>query len=91
MDFRAAEAQLADARVGQKRDVLDALFQLVESREAAPLEGSAIGGGLYALRLAVEQPYTEGMLEIGNYLGNGWLGNSELLRRLGHASEADDR
>src|SRR5262249_31867648 len=78
------------SRIGQEFDVPDALLQLVENRNTAFEERAAVDRRLDALGTAIEKPHAESMLEIGDHLGNGRLGNAEVLRRLGHAAALDD-
>ena len=90
-ELRTANAQFAHPRISEKLDVLDALSQFVESGKAAPLERSAIRGRLDALSFAIEQPHAQRVLKVGDDLGHGRLRDAELLGRLGHASDPNDR
>ena len=63
---RCRHDELADGRIGKVTDVLDALPELVEHRDAAAEQRAAIQRRLHAERAAVEQPDAERMLEIGN-------------------------
>jgi hypothetical protein len=66
--LRKPDAQLTTTRVSEKLDLVDALSQLVEDREAAPEQGPTIDRWLDALRRAVEQTDTEDVFEVNKRL-----------------------
>ncbi len=85
-----SHAYLAYCRIGERRDVLHALPQFVEHGDASLDERAAIGCRLYALPAPVEQAHAEGVLQIGDRLGNGGLRHVEGTRRLAHAAGLND-
>src|SRR5262249_26613620 len=68
----------------------DALLELVENDGPALEQGAAVDRRLDTLRIAVKQAHAEGMLQIGDHLGDGRLRNAEMCRRLGHAAALHD-
>src|SRR4051794_31978224 len=68
--FGATYTQFSDARVGEKCEFLDALFELVENSPAADDKGAAVGRRLYAPATTVEQAKTEHMLHIRYRFGH---------------------
>jgi hypothetical protein len=87
----APDPQLARRRIGEEFDVLHALAQLVENRDAAPDDGLAVLRRRDAPGAAFEQAHAERMLEIGNRARDCRLRGAESLRRLGHAARLDHR
>ena len=87
----AADAQFSRRRVGHELDLVDAGAQVVEDRDAAPQQGTAVRGRLDALRAAVEQAHAEHIFEIGHHLGDDRLRDREVLRRLRHAAPVGHR
>src|SRR3979490_1851931 len=77
--------------IGQKFDVPDALLQLVVCGGTALEQHVAVDRRLDAPGAAIEKPYAERMLEIGDHLGNRGGGNTEVSRCLGHAAVLNDR
>lgn len=88
--FGAADVELASLRVGEELEFLDALFDLVEDRYAAPNERLAIGRRFNAVPAAVEQAKPERLLHIGDRFRDGRLRNRELGRCSGHAAVLHD-
>ena len=88
--LRTGDPDLADRRIGQMLDLADALFQLVEGGAAAAQHGLAVGGRRYAMRTAIEQPRTKGVLQIGDGFGYRRLGHAEPCGRPGHAARLHD-
>src|SRR4051794_10381988 len=84
--FRTPNPDLSSGWVGQKLNILDALFQFVERCDAAPFKGHAVDRCTDALRSAIEQPHAKPMLKVGNNFGYGRLRNSELLSSFAHAT-----
>src|SRR5581483_1945503 len=89
--FRAAHPHLARRRVGEPFDLPQSLLELIERRPAAAQKRLAVGGELDALRLTVEEPHSQRVLERGDYFRNGRLGDAEIRCRLRHASRFHDR
>src|SRR5205085_6705341 len=79
-----SHAYLSRGRIGKGRDVLNALPQFVEHCDASFDKRPAIRRRLYTLSAAVEQAHAEGVLQVGNRLGNGGLRHVESARRLPH-------
>jgi hypothetical protein len=90
-DLRCANPQLPGGRIGEKSDILDALTQLVEHRDAALYKRPAIGGGLDPLPAPVEKTHPERMLEIGDGFRNRRLRDTQTANGLSHAAGIDDR
>ena len=84
-----ADADLPGRRVGQEFDVLHALAQVVEDRDAALLQCEAVGRRHDAAPPAVDQSHAERVFELGNRLGYGRLRDVEAARRLAHAAGVD--
>ncbi len=85
-----ADPHFPRGRIGQEFDVPDALLQFVENSDAAFEERVAVDRRLDATGAAVEKPHSERVFEIGDHLGNGGVGNTEVSRRLGHAAALND-
>jgi hypothetical protein len=82
----AADRQFADRRVLEELQLLHALLEFVEHGGPTPQQGITVERGLDALRVAIEQPQAEGVLEIGDRLRDRGLGHCELDRGLSHAA-----
>ena len=89
--LRISNDKLTRGGIGQEFDVPDSLPQLVECHPAAREQRAGIHRRLDAARAAIEKPRAQSMLQIGDHLRHGWLGNPELYRRLGQAARLHDR
>ena len=76
--------QLACRRIGQELDILDALLEFVEHRDAAFEHRLRVDRRLDAARAAIEQADAEHVLEIRDRGRDRRLGHGELTCRLGH-------
>src|SRR4029453_7886135 len=72
-----SDPQFPRRRIGKELNVLDALSQLVEDRDAAFDERAAIRRWLDAARAAIEQAYAEGVFQLGNRSRQGGLGRPQ--------------
>ena len=89
--LRSADAQLADVRIGQKLDLLDALPDLIEHRCGAFDQRAAVQRRLNALRGAVEQANTERVFDLRHRLRHRGLRDRQLCRGLCHAAALRNR
>ena len=69
----------------------DTLLQLVEDGDAGVAERLTVAGQLNAAPAAIEQPHAEGVLEIGNRLGDHRLRDREISSRAPHGAGVCDR
>ena len=69
----ACDTHLSYGRIRQELDVADALFQLIEHRDAALKEGITIERRLDALCASIDKSHAQRVLEIGYHLGNSGL------------------
>ncbi len=67
------------------------MLELVERCDPALEQRAAIDRRLDSLRAAIEKTNAECVLQAGNDLGDGRLGDAELGRGLGHAAGVHDR
>src|SRR5262245_47843532 len=84
--IHGTDSNFTGGRVGKKLDLLDALPQFIESGEPVLENRTTIERWLDALPAALEQAYTECMLQIGDGLGHDWMRNCEALGSLRHAA-----
>jgi hypothetical protein len=89
--LHAADPHFSCGRIGQEFDIPDGLLQLIEYRNAAFEERATVDRRLDAAGAAIEKPHAERVFEIGDDLGDGGVGNTEVPRRLGHAAVLNDR
>jgi branched-chain amino acid transport system substrate-binding protein len=66
LDLGKADTQISAVGVGQKFDLLEPLPHLVEDSDAAIEQRPAVASQFDALRVAVEQPHAERVLQVGN-------------------------
>ena len=85
-DLRAADAQFPGIGSGQEFELAQALPHLVEDGHAAFEQRLAIGGELDSLGAAVEQPDAQGMLQVGDGLGDDRVRDCEMRGGLRHAA-----
>src|SRR5262249_8756864 len=84
--FGASDVQLARRRVGKEVDLVDALIDLIEDREAAPEQGASIKRRLCATLAAIQKLHPERLFQVGDCLGNDWLGDRKALGGLPHGA-----
>src|SRR4029453_8878448 len=77
----AADPQVTDLRVGKVFDIPPALLQLIERRDASPVQRGTVYRWLTPPGAAIEKPHAVTLFEVGDRFGHGGLGNAELLGR----------
>src|SRR5262245_66574676 len=87
----ASDPQVSDLRVSEVFDIPPALLQLIERRDASPVQRGAVYRWIDTPRAAIEKPHAVTVFEVGDRFGHGGLGNAELLGRFRHAARLHDR
>jgi hypothetical protein len=88
--FRAADAQFALGRIGQRLQFVDAASQIIAESNAALEQRLAVERGLDAETTALEERNTERLLQARDHFGDDGLRNGETLGGLGHAAVLND-
>src|SRR5262245_9291770 len=87
----SSDPYLAGRRIGEVLDALAALSYFLECAQASPQQCTAIGRGLDAFGSAIEKPYPDRALHVGDRLRYRRLRDREPLGGLAHAAELGDR
>jgi hypothetical protein len=89
--IRRADADLTLGRIGEEVDILHALAQIIEDRDAALGQRLAVGGRDDAAAAAIDQLDGERIFQLDDRLGDRGLRDREPPGGLAHAAGLDDR
>ena len=90
-DFGAADGEFARCGVGEELDALEPLAHLVEYVDGRIEQCPSIRRRLNALGATVEQADAEGLLQLGNRLGDNGMRDGKPGGRFRHAASLGHR